>query len=102
EEIGHSSSHWNDDDLKAVAVYLKSLPGQKESPERIAANDPAMAAGQAIYRDECSACHMIDGKGVAKLFPSLAEAPSIRSDDPASLIRIILRGARSVATATEP
>jgi len=102
EEIGHSSSRWNNDDLKAVAVYLKSLPGQKENPEKVWASDPAMVAGQAIYRDECSACHMIDGKGVPKLFPSLAEAPSVRSDDPTSLIRIILRGARSVATAPEP
>lgn len=102
EEIGHSSSRWNDDDLKAAAIYLKSLPGQKDAPAQVAANDPAMVAGQAIYRDECSACHMIDGKGVPKLFPSLADAPTVRSDDPASVIRVILRGARSVATGSEP
>ena len=61
-----------------------------------------MVAGQAIYRDQCAACHMIDGKGVPKLFPVLAEAPSVRSEDPTSLIRIVLHGARSVPTAAEP
>jgi mono/diheme cytochrome c family protein len=102
EEISHSSSHWNDDDLKAVALYLKSLPGDEENPKPVGAYDPAMVAGQAIYQDQCSACHMIDGKGVPQLFPSLADAPSVRSKDPASVIRVILRGARSVPTAAEP
>lgn len=102
EEISHSSSKWNDDDLKAAAIYLKSLVRQADSPAKVAANDPVMVAGQAIYRDVCSACHMIDGKGVPQLFPSLAEAPSVRQQDPASLIRIVLRGARSVPTDAEP
>ena len=61
-----------------------------------------MMAGGAIYRDVCSGCHAIDGKGVPELFPALASSSSVRSDDPTSLIRVILRGARSVATSTEP
>ena len=44
----------------------------------------------------------IDGKGVADLFPALAGSPDARSADPASLIRVVLEGARSVATAGEP
>jgi len=102
EEISHSSSKWNDDDLKAAAIYLKSLTGRQDKPAKVAANDPVMVAGEAIYRDTCSACHMIDGKGVPQLFPSLVEAPSVRQADPASLIRIVLRGARSVPTEAEP
>jgi mono/diheme cytochrome c family protein len=39
---------------------------------------------------------------VPYLFPSLADSSSIRASDPISLIRVILRGARSVATAAEP
>ena len=68
----------------------------------LASNDPQMTTGGAIYRDVCSGCHAIDGEGVPELFPALASSSSVRSDDPASLIRVILRGARSVATATEP
>jgi mono/diheme cytochrome c family protein len=60
-----------------------------------------MVAGQAIYRDTCSACHGLDGKGVPNLFPALS-APSVRAQDPSAAIRVVLRGARSVATKDEP
>jgi mono/diheme cytochrome c family protein len=61
-----------------------------------------MVAGEAIYADECSACHGPDGKGVPYLFPSLAGSPNVHSADPTSLIRVLIEGARSVATAREP
>ena len=61
-----------------------------------------MVAGGAIYADECSACHGLDGKGVPLLFPALAGSPNVRSADPTSLIRVLMEGARSVATAGEP
>src|SRR5258707_15522803 len=89
-------------DLKAIAVYLKSLPGRKEAPKPLPSDDPVMAAGGAIYRDQCSACHALDGRGVALLFPSIADSSMVRSDNPATLMRIVLRGARSVASAAEP
>jgi cytochrome c5 len=91
EEVALSSSNMTDGDLAAIATYLKSLPGRQDSLSPLRADDPVMAAGSAIYRDQCSACHGIDGKGVAKLFPSLAEWSAARSDDPTSLIRIVLR-----------
>lgn len=102
EEISLSTSHMNDSDLTAIATYLKSLPGRQDNPAPLPPDNPAMIAGQAIYRDQCSACHGLDGQGVPQLFPSLAGSPSTRASDPASLIRVILRGARSVATAAEP
>ena len=103
EEITLSSSHLTDADLTAIATYLKDLPGQTAAPPAaVSASDPKMVAGGAIYVDECSACHGMDGKGVPYLFPSLAESPNVRSADPASLIRVVIEGARSVATAGEP
>jgi mono/diheme cytochrome c family protein len=102
EEIALSSSHMTDNDLKAIATYLKSVPGTESDSTAVAASDPTMVAGQAIYRDVCSACHGLDGRGVERLFPSLAQSSMVRSDDPTTLIRIILRGARSVATKDEP
>ena len=103
EEITLSSSQMADADLTAIATYLKSLPGQTgASPAPASASQPTMAAGGAIYADECSACHGPDGKGVPYLFPSLAGSPNVRSVDPASLIRVVLEGARSVATADQP
>ena len=103
EEITLSSSQMTDADLTAIATYLKDLPGQTSSPPpAVSASDPTMIAGGAIYVDECSACHGMDGKGVPSLFPSLAGSPNVRSADPASLIRVLIEGARSVATAGEP
>jgi mono/diheme cytochrome c family protein len=102
EEIQFASSKMTDSDLKAIAIYLKSLPGDRERHDTLAADDPAMKAGQAIYRDQCAACHMIDGKGVPHLFPSLADASVLRSRDPRTAIRLVLRGARTVATKEEP
>jgi mono/diheme cytochrome c family protein len=71
-------------------------------PAAIPASDPKMVAGEAIYVDQCSACHGMDGKAVPYLFPSPAGSPNVRSTDPASLIRVLIEGARSVATTGEP
>jgi mono/diheme cytochrome c family protein len=102
EMIADSTSQMTGSDLAAIAAYLKSLPGRDDNPTPVGANDPFMVAGQAIYRDQCSACHALDGKGVPQLFPSLVDSSLVRSSDPATLIRVVLRGARSVATAAEP
>jgi mono/diheme cytochrome c family protein len=101
EEIINSTSQYNDSDLHAIATYLKSLPArQDKAPAQ--AGQPVMAAGQAIYRDQCSACHGLDGQGVAMLFPSLAQSSLAHASDPTSAIRLVLRGGRSVATKAEP
>ena len=102
EVVKYSTSHMTDSDLAAIAVYLKSVPGQQDYPAPVRMDDPSMIAGQAIYRDQCSACHSLDGRGVLQLFPSLADSSMARSSDPTTVIRMILRGARSVATAAEP
>ena len=102
EEVALSSSRMTEADLAGIATYLKDQPARTEAVTPLSSTDPVMVAGGAIYRDVCSGCHAIDGKGVPELFPALASSSSVRSDDPASLIRVILRGARSVATSTEP
>jgi mono/diheme cytochrome c family protein len=101
EVVSLSTARMTDQDLGAIATYLKSLPDRNQAPSALAASDPAMTAGAAIYRDQCSACHMLDGKGVPELFPSIAASSMVRSDDPTTSIRIVLRGARSVQTSTQ-
>jgi len=103
EEVENASAHFKDADLRAIATYLKSLPGENDSNKKpLDQSDARMVAGKAIFHDTCAACHGLDGKGVANLFPALAEAPAVRSKDPTNAIRVILRGARSVATNAEP
>jgi mono/diheme cytochrome c family protein len=102
EVVSLSTQHMTDPDLNAIATYLKSLSGRQDGPQALPKEDPAMVAGAAIYRDQCSACHALDGKGVAGLFPSIADSSMVKSDDPTTSIRIVLRGARSVGTRTQP
>jgi len=101
DEIAQSSSKMTDADLRAVAVYLKDQPGQAQAAPT-AASDGVMKMGAAIYADECSACHTPKGTGIPELFPSLAGAPSVQQADPASILRVVLRGTRSVATDGAP
>jgi mono/diheme cytochrome c family protein len=103
EEVTRSSSQMTEADLRAVAVFLKSLPGQNgERTTPLAAANPAMTAGGAIYGDLCTACHGKDGGGVAGLIPPLKAALSVQSLDPTSLLRVVLRGAQSIATDNAP
>jgi mono/diheme cytochrome c family protein len=103
EEIVHSSSNMTDDDVRAIAVYLKSLTaGQQRAPQALAATDPRMVAGQAIYKDSCAACHTDAGTGSPGLFARLAENPAVQADDPTTLIRVVLEGSQGVATKGAP
>jgi mono/diheme cytochrome c family protein len=102
EEIALASSNMTDKDLSAIATYLKDQVGHSETTTPLPTTDPMVTAGAAIYGDVCSACHAKDGRGIPNLFPALAISSSVRSSDPTTLLRLILRGARSVATPGEP
>jgi len=83
-------------------VYLKDQPGATVSTRALAASDPQMVAGAAIYRDLCSACHAQDGSGVDYLVPNIALSSSVSSREPTSLLRVVIHGAETVATQKEP
>ena len=103
EEIRDSTSHWSLDDLQAAATYLLDQSGSnKPAPQPVAANDPAVRAGQAIYVDQCSACHTMDGSGVARLLPTLKNSPFVQQDNPDSLLHVVLNGTRAVSTSAAP
>ena len=101
EVVDLSTSKLRDGDLQAIAVYLKDVSGPAQ--ENAGAPDKdILTAGGAIYLDLCSACHARDGKGVPNMFPNLAEAATVKAKDPATVLRVILQGAQTVATDREP
>jgi mono/diheme cytochrome c family protein len=102
EEVADSSSKMTDADLEAVAVFLRDQPGAAVSATPLPARDPQMVSGGAIYRDLCSACHQEDGTGVSYLIPNLALSSAVASREPTSLLRVVIHGTQSVATAEEP
>ena len=61
-----------------------------------------MQAGATIYTDECSACHTMEGAGIARLMPALKGSPFVQQREPASLLRAVLGGTRAVATDFAP
>jgi mono/diheme cytochrome c family protein len=101
EEVALASSRMTDQDLQAIATYLKDQPGQPP-PKAATVTAANMNAGKAIYEDLCSACHAPDGRGVAYLIPDLAESSSVASRDDTSLVRVVVHGSDSVATDKEP
>jgi mono/diheme cytochrome c family protein len=101
ETLNLSTSHMNDDDLKAIAVYLKDQPGRAAGAPA-APDQTMMKIGAQIYADECSGCHTRNGQGAAGLFPALNGSPVVQQTDPTSLLRVVLRGALSVGTDKAP
>ncbi|WP_158809875.1 cytochrome c [Beijerinckia sp. L45] len=112
EVVEHSTQYMSDDDVKAVAIYLKTLPpAPDEGRATFAASDATIktvlagketSPGGRMFMDSCAACHRESGKGETLAFPKLAGNPSVLSADPSSLIAIILNGARLPSTAGAP
>jgi mono/diheme cytochrome c family protein len=99
--INNSTPYLNDDDLRAMAVYLKSLPAMARQ-DAFAYNEATMqdlqkaapnSDGAAIYLGACAACHGADGKGQVPFMPPLAGNPTVLDGDPSSLINLVLNGA---------
>jgi mono/diheme cytochrome c family protein len=103
EVVEDSTSKMPDDDLRAMAVYLKERGAAgRSAPAAIAASDPRMQAGAAIFNDTCGACHARDGSGVEHMFPRLAGDAIVKQADPTTLIRVVLTGVRGAGTDAFP
>lgn len=112
EVIHNSTQHFNDDDLTAIAVYLKSLPPGKGElpmpavPVQVAAGTiPAelfSTRGGLGYVQFCVDCHRLDGAGVKGIFPPLVRNPTVASSDPATLVHVALTGWKTAQTAAHP
>jgi mono/diheme cytochrome c family protein len=104
EAVTHSTSRMTDEDISAIATYLKDsgAGGSAPKPAPVAATDNAMRAGAAIYKDSCAVCHKDAGTGEAHLFPQLAGSALVQSDDTATLVRVVLQGTRAASTPNMP
>ncbi|MDN3222328.1 c-type cytochrome [Pseudomonas nunensis] len=109
--VTHSMQYMTDADLTAIARYLKSLPANdpndqphqydKQVAQSLWKGDDSKP-GASVYIDNCAACHRTDGHGYTRVFPALAGNPVLQSEDPTSLIHIVLKGGTLPATHTAP
>ncbi|TFW27985.1 c-type cytochrome [Duganella callida] len=102
----NSLQHLNDADVKAMAVYLKELPGNDPpaEPAPPLTNDvqQQFAEGQRIYEARCAICHVSDGRGMPPHFPPLAANQSILMGSVVNPVRMILNGGYPPGTHKNP
>jgi mono/diheme cytochrome c family protein len=110
EVVMRSTQHLPAADLRAMAVYLKSLPVEAAaSPTLRDPPDPGrLATGEQLYADHCADCHGAQGEGGALadgpdrgrlVVPALAGNRTVAMDPPANLVRAIALGGFGAATA---
>ncbi|WP_285428416.1 cytochrome c [Pseudomonas sp. lyk4-R2A-8] len=109
--VVHSMQYLSQDDLTAIARYLKSLPAvdpkdqphqyDKQVAQALWKGDDSQR-GASVYIDNCAACHRTDGHGYTRVFPALAGNPVLQTADATSLINIVLNGGTLPATHTAP
>ncbi|VWM13726.1 alcohol dehydrogenase [Burkholderia lata] len=110
EVVYDSFQYLNDQDVRAVAVYLKSLPGRSGGevdtapPQATVAEETRRLAplGRKIYDAQCAICHAADGRGKPPHFPPLAGNQSIQMTSSVNPIRMVLNGGYAPGTRRNP
>jgi mono/diheme cytochrome c family protein len=107
EVVARSTQHLDEADLRAMAVYLQSLPQHGARRSRAAQADGARAEssdsrGGKLYEQHCAQCHGAAGEGAAGLYPPLAGNRAVTMDSAANLVRIVHGGGYLPATAGNP
>ncbi|MDY6949145.1 MAG: cytochrome c [Pseudomonadota bacterium] len=88
--IVNSTREMTTEDVRAMAVYIKSLPAHDSATATVTADQAK--AGESIYKARCEKCHMSSGRGGMFTAPPLSGSAVVQTDDPASLLNIVLFG----------
>ncbi|HXZ10519.1 MAG TPA: c-type cytochrome, partial [Paraburkholderia sp.] len=108
EVVYDSLQYLSDEDIRAMAVYLKSLPersGQTAEKPTAAVTEEKntlFPLGQKIYEAQCAVCHGAQGKGKLPHFPPLAQNQSILMSSAVNPIRMVLNGGYPPGTEKNP
>ncbi len=109
--VSNSTQHMTNEDLVAIAKFLKSLapvkPGEAalvydEKTHQALRTGTDQSNGAMTFLNNCAACHRTTGHGYDQTFPALALSPTVNAKDPASLIKIALQGAVMPGTKAAP
>ena len=102
--VAGSTQHMTDDDLRAIANYLHSLPPRAAPPKpsRFAAPTTVAANGEKIYAKQCADCHGKSGQGVAGVYPPLDGNSTVTEPSGINATRMVLLGGFGPVTAANP
>lgn len=105
----NSLQYLSDEDVRAMAVYLKGLPDRETSvrePRQQVLNTPESTQlaldGRRVYEAKCATCHGSDGKGKPPHYPPLANNQSIEMPSAVNPIRMVLNGGYPPGTRKNP
>jgi mono/diheme cytochrome c family protein len=103
EVVQHSTQHWKQEDLRAMASYLRQLPRVTVArpPAADAPEERALRVGEQRYEQHCAQCHGKQGEGVA-VYPPLAGNRAVLMTSPANALQTVLQGGFGPSTATHP
>lgn len=109
EVVFESLQHADPAELRAMAVYLKSLPPREPvgkrralSATRIDSAARQQRHGEQLYAEHCASCHGSQGEGLPPAAPALAANRALTMDSAVNPIRIVLFGGYAPGTAGNP
>ncbi len=91
EVVHNSLSYLTDDDLMAIAIYLKSQPARGTPSPATSSFKPDTKAAH-LYLDHCAPCHQAKGIGMPGAIPPLAGNPVVLAPDPSDVLSVVLGG----------
>ncbi len=94
-EAWHNSLRFlTDEDAKAMATYLLSLPAATSptTAEEPTVQPYKLSVGARLFLENCAGCHMPNGEGGAGAAPPLAGNPMVTAPSPDNLLSMVLGG----------
>jgi mono/diheme cytochrome c family protein len=92
QTVHDSLAHLTDDDLHAIATYLKTIPPKASYKAALLQTAEDHATGAQIYLNHCSACHQPNGQGLGNAVPPLATNGVVTAGGPQDVVRAVLSG----------
>lgn len=107
--VQHSTQHWSEADLHAMATYLQQLPRTAAGAARAVAAPTARQAelGAKVYGQHCAQCHGEQGEGTRLpngrfAYPPLVDNRAVTLGPTANLVQMVLHGGFSVSSPSQP
>jgi mono/diheme cytochrome c family protein len=112
EVVLRSTQYLSQEDLSAMAQFLKELPKVKDESEAPAYTELSSTAttaagrGAKLYEQHCAQCHgdkgQGQGQGVFKAYPALAGNRAVTMPSTVNLVQMVLNGGFAPATEGNP